>query len=117
MKSRLVYFTPLVLAIGLGFILFTALGKDPTKLETARLNDPVPDFALGSLLDAEESLDVNIFKSQPVLLNVWATWCPACRSEHGYLMSLAEKGVQLIGLNYKDDRTKALSWLDDLGNP
>lgn len=117
MKSRLVYFTPLVLAIGLGFILFTALGKDPTKLETARLNDPVPDFALGSLLDAEESLDVNIFKSQPVLLNVWATWCPACRSEHSYLMSLAEKGVQIIGLNYKDDRAKALSWLDDLGNP
>jgi len=117
MKSRLVYLTPLVLAIGLGLILFTALGKDPTKLETARLNDPVPQFSLPSLRDADVLLTEDVFKHGPALLNVWATWCPACRSEHDYLMQLASEGVNVVGLNYKDDRVKALQWLVDLGDP
>lgn len=117
MNSRLVYITPLVLALGLGLILFTALGKDPNKLETARLNDPVPEFELTALEDAKQKITQDAITGSPLLLNVWATWCPSCRTEHPYLMSLASQGVAIVGLNYKDDREKALQWLNDLGDP
>lgn len=117
MNSRLVYITPLVLAVGLGLILYTAIGKDPTKLETARLNDPVPEFNLEALETSNTSYDQSVLTGSVMLLNVWATWCPACRTEHPYLMALAEQGVPIVGLNYKDDRPKALAWLSDLGDP
>uniref|UniRef100_UPI0038F8041D DsbE family thiol:disulfide interchange protein n=1 Tax=Streptomyces galilaeus TaxID=33899 RepID=UPI0038F8041D len=54
---------------------------------------------------------------EPLLLNVWATWCPTCYAEHYYLNKLADQGVKIIGLNYKDDRNKAVGWLNELGNP
>jgi cytochrome c biogenesis protein CcmG/thiol:disulfide interchange protein DsbE len=117
MNKRLVYITPLVLAFGLGLILFTAIGKDPSHLETARLNDPIPAFSLESLEDASVKKDHTLFEGSVSLLNVWATWCPACRSEHHYLMELSEKGVPIVGLNYKDERVKAIEWLQDLGDP
>ena len=117
MNSRLVYVTPLVLALGLGLILFTAIGKDPNKLETARLNDPVPAFELSILEDADKKVTEGVVKGKVSLLNVWATWCPACRTEHPYLVDLAKQGVPIIGLNYKDERIKALEWLADLGDP
>ncbi|NGH43123.1 DsbE family thiol:disulfide interchange protein, partial [Escherichia coli] len=52
-----------------------------------------------------------------ILLNVWATWCPTCRAEHQYLNTLAARGVRVVGLKYKDDRAKAVTWLNSLGNP
>jgi cytochrome c biogenesis protein CcmG/thiol:disulfide interchange protein DsbE len=52
-----------------------------------------------------------------VLLNVWATWCVSCRVEHPYLHQLADLGVLIYGVNYKDDDADAMRWLDQLGNP
>lgn len=117
MNRRLVLLTPLVIALGLGLILFTAIGKDPTKLETARLNDPVPLFALPLLRDEAKEVNQIDLTGDVVLLNVWATWCPSCRAEHGYLEALAKQGVKIVGLNYKDDREEALKWLANLGDP
>ena len=51
------------------------------------------------------------------LVNVWATWCYSCRVEHPYLLSLAEQGIPIYGLNYKDDSAKARDWLEQLGDP
>ena len=117
MTQRWVYITPLLIAIGLGAVLFTALGKDPTKLETARLNDPVPAFRLPALLNESRMLTEADLKGELVLLNVWATWCPSCQHEHPYLNELSRKGVNIIGLNYKDERAAATNWLKKLGNP
>lgn len=117
MNKRLVFLMPLVIALGLGLILFTAIGKDPTKLETARLNDPIPAFNLQNLENTEKSFSEKDFIGKVSLLNVWATWCPSCRVEHGYLNVLAEQGVRIIGLNYKDEQKAALGWLKKLGNP
>lgn len=117
MNSRLVYITPLVLAVGLGLILYTALGKDPNKLETARLNDPVPAFELSLLEDESSIVSQDALNGKASLLNVWATWCPSCRTEHPYLLKLASQGVPIVGLNYKDDRAKANQWLLELGDP
>lgn len=117
MNQRLVFLTPLIIALGLGLILFTAIGKDPTKLETARLNDPVPLFELNLLKDEQKKVNQIALTGDVILLNVWATWCPSCRAEHGYLEALAKQGVKIVGLNYKDERGAALEWLQKLGNP
>ena len=54
---------------------------------------------------------------EPGLLNVWATWCISCRVEHPYLQQLADAGIPIIGLNYKDSDAEALAWLAELGDP
>ena len=56
-------------------------------------------------------------KGQVSLLNVWATWCPTCIAEHGMLMKLAEQGIRIFGVNYKDDPAKARRLLEQLGDP
>jgi cytochrome c biogenesis protein CcmG/thiol:disulfide interchange protein DsbE len=108
---------PLIIAIGLALVLYTAIGKDPTILETARLNDPIPDFELSALQDEFRLITQEDLKGRVFLLNVWATWCPSCLAEHGYLLELSKKGIPIIGLNYKDERPAAMSWLDRLGDP
>ncbi len=117
MNRRVFLFTPLLLAVALGLVLFTAIGKDPTHLESARLNEPVPAFSLQDLQDRERLHTEQSLQGEVMLVNVWATWCPACRAEHGYLIELAKRGVPIIGLNYKDERAAALKWLNDLGDP
>ena len=117
MNKRFVFFTPLLMAVGLGVILYTAIGKDPTKLETARLDDPVPQFKLPALRDRQQMYTAEDLKGKVRLLNVWATWCPSCKAEHGFLVKLAKNGIPIVGLNYKDDRPGALKWLQSLGDP
>jgi cytochrome c biogenesis protein CcmG/thiol:disulfide interchange protein DsbE len=92
-------------------------GDDPTKLESVLIGQPVPAFNLQDLAEQNKQYQQAIFTGQPMLLNVWATWCPTCYAEHQFLNQLAEQGVKIIGLNYKDDRTKAVEWLNRLGNP
>lgn len=117
MQRKWILFLPLLLALVLGIVLFSAIGKDPTKLDTARLNDPVPEFALPDLYNPGLIRTQAELKGEVRLLNVWATWCPTCRAEHAYLNSLAKQGVRVVGLNYKDDSAAALRWLQELGDP
>jgi len=115
---RLLLFLPLLAALVLGIVLFAGIGKDPTKLDSALVGKPVPEFALADLHSPQETLDQSLLKGEVALLNVWGTWCPSCRDEHDDLMWLAEeKGISIIGLNYKDNREDALVWLDRLGDP
>jgi cytochrome c biogenesis protein CcmG/thiol:disulfide interchange protein DsbE len=52
------------------------------------------------------------------LLNVFGSWCATCQDEHPVLMAYARKfGVQLIGLDWKDDPDTAKRWLARFGNP
>lgn len=95
-----------------------AHGDDPTLLESALIGKPVPAFRLASLDDPAKRFDGSVLRDgRPMLLNVWATWCPTCRAEHAFLNTLASQGVRVVGLNYKDDRIKAVNWLNTLGNP
>ncbi|MFE8069541.1 DsbE family thiol:disulfide interchange protein [Marinobacteraceae bacterium S3BR75-40.1] len=117
MKNRLLLFLPLVIALALGAVFYASLDRDPRTLESARIGQPVPAFQLSSLQQPEQQLDNQLLKGKVQLLNVWATWCPSCAMEHPYLMHLAEQGVPVVGLNYKDDRDKAKAWLTERGNP
>ncbi len=107
--KRFLLFLPLLIAVVLGVVLFAGIGKDPTKLESALIGKPVPAFSLKDLNAPETLLNETLFKGKVQLLNVWGTWCPACRDEHDDLMWLAEdEGVSIVGLNYKDNRDDAL---------
>jgi len=108
---------PLIIFFIVCFFLFKGLYSDPRKLDSALIGQSVPEFRLQDLYDPQKQYDASIFKGQKLLLNVWATWCPTCYAEHKFLNQLAEKGVYIIGMNYKDNRGKAIKWLTDLNDP
>lgn len=121
--KRNVLFIPLILFLLLAAALLwqlvrNASGDDPTMLESALIGKPVPVFRLESLDEPGKIYDqAALINGKPLLLNVWATWCPTCRAEHQYLNRLSAQGVRVVGMNYKDDRQKAITWLNELGNP
>ena len=120
MKKKL--YLPLIIFLALVAAFLVQLqrnaqGNDPKTLESALVGKPVPAKTLTDLLSTK-TFDESLFKQgKPLLLNVWATWCPTCYAEHQYLNHLAKQGVPIIGLDYKDNSEKAVKWLHDLGNP
>jgi cytochrome c biogenesis protein CcmG/thiol:disulfide interchange protein DsbE len=114
--SRLKLFVPLGLFVLLAVLLFRGLSLDPQALPSALIDRSLPAFSLPTL-GGDQVLSADDLTGQPALLNVWATWCIACRVEHPYLQRLADTGVVIYGVNYKDDDEAALAWLGELGDP
>lgn len=114
--KRLLYLIPFILVVVLGFFFNRALNNDPSLLPSTRLDQKVPVFQLPTLKQPDQSFSHEQLKG-PLLLNVWATWCPSCRIEHPILMELAKSGIHIVGLNYKDERTAALQYLQNHGDP
>ena len=109
---------PLVVFASLIIVLFSFLSDKDDQLETALIDSSFPDFNLGSLSDESRFLTKQDIIKLPALINVWATWCIACRVEHPFLMKLKEESILTIyGLNYKDNKLKALDLLERDGNP
>ena len=109
---------PLALFLILALFLLRGLYMDPRELPSALEDKPLPEFALPVLQQPDRIVSKQDLLGKPFLINIWATWCPTCYVEHPYLHTLAkEKGVRIIGLNYKDEREKALNYLDKLGDP
>ena len=108
------------LVVFLTLVVFLALGlyRDPRLVPSPLIGKPAPEFSLSALRNPERRLTLADLKGRTVLLNVWATWCFACRAEHAFLMELASRGeVAIYGVNYKDDRGAAIAWLGELGDP
>ena len=115
--ARLKLFLPLIIFAALAILFWRGLSLNPQEMPSALLNKPVPDFSLPKVAGAGAVVQRADFPAQPLLLNVWATWCIACRVEHPYLNKLAEQGVPIIGVNLKDDDAEAQKWLDKFHNP
>lgn len=112
------YLVPISIFGVLLVVLAIGLKLDPRYVPSPLIDKPVPNFKLGILSDETTVLDARALRGRPRLLNVWASWCSACRIEHPLLVSLArEQGIEIIGLNYKDTREAGLQWLKDEGNP
>ena len=112
------YLAPLLIFALLVGVFWLGLGKDPTELPSALTGKPMPAFSLPVLGEEARQVSEQDLKGKPYLLNLWATWCPTCYVEHPYLLELAKQNrIRLIGLNYKDEREKALQYLSRLGNP
>lgn len=117
-KSATRALIPLVVFAALAALLFWGLGQDPREIPSPLLDKPAPTFSLETLQNASTTLDRTVLLGKVSLVNIWASWCPSCREEHGELMRIArEDGVQMIGLNWKDTRPEALRTLEELGNP
>jgi cytochrome c biogenesis protein CcmG/thiol:disulfide interchange protein DsbE len=115
--NRIALFIPLVVFAILTLFLLKGLDRDPTELPSALVGEVFPAFVLPSLSNQQKLLSERDLDFKVVLVNVWATWCFACRIEHPMLNQLAAEGVSIIGLNYKDQNDKALQWLEQRGNP
>ena len=104
----------LVLAVFLG----VGLKLDPREVPSPLIGKPAPSFALTRLDQAQTTLRKEDYLGQVWILNVWASWCGACRDEHPVLVDFAaRKVVPLVGLNYKDTRAEGLAWLARMGDP
>ncbi len=109
---------PLGLFIVLCGFLLVGLFRDPREVPSPLIDKPAPTFTLNQLHLPQKSLGTTDMKGQVWLLNVWASWCVACREEHPLLVELGkQKVVPLIGLNYKDEPAAGMRWLSQHGDP
>ena len=112
------FLVPIGLFALLGLLLAYGLKLDPRKIPSPLVNKPLPAFSLPTLENPKKSLTNADLKGKVVLINVWASWCVACKQEHPVLMALTrDKQVPIIGLNYKDKREDATRMLNVEGNP
>jgi cytochrome c biogenesis protein CcmG, thiol:disulfide interchange protein DsbE len=99
-----------------------AFGLNPNRdihaLPSPLIGKPAPLFNLTDVMDPARTVSNAALKGQVYVLNVWGTWCVACRQEHEALLDIARQNVlPIIGLDYMDQREKAQQWLTQLGNP
>ena len=111
------YLLPVVLFFVLVGFLFVGLYKDPSEVSSPLIGKSTPQFSLPRL-EGSRIFTQDEFQGKVSLLNVWATWCYACRQEHPVLLDLADrKLVPIYGLNYKDIASEAKQYLINYGNP
>lgn len=121
--TRVIIALPALIALVLGGFFLWGLNpeRDPNAVPSARIEQPVPEFVLPAVAGIETpGLSAENLRAagEPVLVNVFASWCVPCRAEHAVLTRFVEQdGVRLMGINYQDEPEDAAGWLADLGNP
>lgn len=109
---------PVAAFMGLGLAFSWGLTRDPGTIPSTMIGKLAPEFALPPVQGRELGLSSADLHGEVSLVNVFASWCTACRQEHPLFMELARQGkVPIHGLNYKDQPTDAAAWLDTLGDP
>lgn len=96
------------------------LSRDPNRdaLPSPLVGKPAPAYALPVLHEPDRTVTNADLRGAPYVLNVWGSWCPACRDEHPVLTRFAEtRKVRVVGYNWKDEPADALRWLEQFGNP
>ena len=119
MKKKLLPFF-VVIIFGIVFIVFYK-GLEDTNIYTPDLNvqKDIPIFNSKDFYSEKALKSSDIFEfDKTYLLNIWSSWCVPCRQEHHLLMILKENDkIDIIGLNYKDNKKNAVKFLQELGNP
>ena len=116
-QIKIWFLIPLLVFIGVLYLLGNQLGKSTEVVMNTALERPVPNFELPLLSDTSRIMTNDNLPDQPFLMNIWGSWCPTCVIEHPFLMQLEERGVTLVGVNYKDEIGNALSYLNRGGDP
>lgn len=116
MKAK--FLIPLVLFVVLVVFLAVGLSRDPHEVPSPLIGKPAPSFNLPELADPSKNFSPESMKGKVWVLNVWASWCVACREEHPVLVELGKLNVApIVGLDYKDKREDALAMLARQGDP
>lgn len=116
--SRLAFLVPLVVCAVIGVFLYRGLSLNPREVPSPLIGKPAPAFNLPSLHEPDVSLTPATFAGKPWILNVWASWCVACREEHPVVTKLAETvDIPVVGLDYKDEPEDGKAWLQQFGDP
>jgi cytochrome c biogenesis protein CcmG/thiol:disulfide interchange protein DsbE len=116
--SRLALYGPTVVFLAVVVTFVMGLDRDRDTLPSPLVGKPVPAFSLPPVRGRDLGLASSDLKGGVSLVNVFASWCVACREEHPVLMWLRAQGtVPVHGLNYKDKPDDAARWLDAMGDP
>jgi cytochrome c biogenesis protein CcmG/thiol:disulfide interchange protein DsbE len=117
-KGALRFLIPLAIFFTLVGFLYAGLRLDPREVPSPLIDKPAPEFALPQLDAPAQTIRRADMLGKVWMLNVWASWCEACRDEHPYLVEFAKlKALPIYGLDYKDQREPAQQWLAERGNP
>lgn len=114
--KRLLFILPVVLFAAVIGAFLLGLRHDPSHITSVLIDKPLPAFALPTVRD-NQGLASADFKGEPMLLNVFASWCVACREEHQMLLQLKQRGVIIQGLDWKDQPTDGARYLAENGDP
>lgn len=115
---RLILVVPLIGFLSLAVALAVGLSRDPSRIPSALIGKPVPQFSLPPVKGRSLGLSSTDLHGEVSLVNVFASWCVACREEHPVLMQMkADNIVPIHGLNYKDQPDNAARWLNTMGDP
>jgi cytochrome c biogenesis protein CcmG, thiol:disulfide interchange protein DsbE len=117
-RFRALFLLPVFAFLGLIVFLGVGLDRDPKIVPSPLIGKPVPAFGLPAIKGRDLGLSSSDLQGEVSLVNVFASWCAACREEHPLLMRLKAQGtVPIHGLNYKDQPDDAARWLDTMGDP
>ena len=117
MAKPLMVIPPVVFAAIAGLFAYTMLSGDTDELPTALAGQPAPVTEVAPLGDKTVLTDAMLRDGELKLVNFWASWCAPCRVEHPNLTALADDGLPVYGVNYKDKNANALAFLRELGDP
>lgn len=117
-SRRIALLVPLAVFVGLAVFFAIGLTLDPREVPSVLIGKPAPQFALPPVQGRTLGLATADLEGEVSLVNVFASWCVACREEHPLLMQISREGIVPVhGLNYKDAPADAARWLDQMGDP
>jgi cytochrome c biogenesis protein CcmG/thiol:disulfide interchange protein DsbE len=114
------FIVPVIVFLLLAGVLYIGVVHSPDKstMVSALLGKPAPQFELSVLGDDAQKFSSTRLAGHPWVLNVWGTWCAACRDEHPVLVEVAKQNrIPIVGLDWRDEDASAKQWLERLGNP
>src|SRR5699024_6247670 len=116
MKLR--FLVPILVLVVLVVFFSLGLTRNPRQVPSPLIDQPAPAFQAALLHDPTSQFSARDMRGQVWLLNVWASWCVACKREHRILLELARsERIPLYGLDYEDSREAGQRWLTRAGNP